>query len=395
MLRTKYIFLLIILTFSCSSSDNNLYKYEKGDIGNSKITLSEIADSIFYIPLDDTIPIGVYYDTKIINNTFYISGKGIGLLSFNLDGQLQRKIGIEGRGPGEYLYCKSFDIDSIRGTVYILDMGRNIQVYAGDGGYIKEISIKKYEDLENTEFFADLNFYKDKLILSEYISMGVGKYNWIVIDTLGNLITSKINSVTAFKSNSWIPGGTYKFNNRIFYYNQYNDTVFSISPDLKCEASFLIGTGKERLPRAQFNEIDEWQNFIIIKSIFETRSWWVIYYSYKSKRQFALVNKKSKKKYLINERTSNKADISPRYLGGIINDLDGGVMFQPENYLAENNQEYLIELIPTNVLKTFLASDEFRSSVPRYPEKKKELEKLSNLLRETDNPILVLARLKK
>ena len=33
--------------------------------------------------------------------------------------------------------------------------------------------------------------------------------------------------------------------------------------------------------------------------------------------------------------------------------------------------------------------------VPKYPEKKKELEKLANSLKETDNQILMIVRLKK
>jgi len=395
MLRTKYFLLLIILTFSCSSSDNNLYIFEIGDIGNNKITLSEIADSIIYIPLDDTIPIGVYYDIKIINNNIFISGKEIGLLTFDMEGQMQREIGREGRGPDEYLHCTSFDVDSTKGIVYILDMGRNIKVYAGDGSYIKEISLKKYEDLENTEFFVDLNCYNDKIILSEYICMGVGKYNWIVLDTLGNLITSKENSVKAFKSNSYILGGTYKFNNRIFYYNQYNDTVFSISPDFNYEASFLMGTGKERLPRAQFNGLNDWKNFIVIKSIFETKKFRIIYYSYKSKRQLAFINKKNHTTYLINERINNNAETSPGFTGGIINDLDGGIMFQPQQYIIKDNHEYIIELIPADILKIYTNSSEFRNSFPKYPEKKNTLEKLANSLKETDNPVLVLVRLKK
>ncbi len=40
-------------------------------------------------------------------------------------------------------------------------------------------------------------------------------------------------------------------------------------------------------------------------------------------------------------------------------------------------------------------SEEFRNSKPVYPEKKRELEKLANSLKETDNPVLILVSLKK
>ena len=36
-----------------------------------------------------------------------------------------------------------------------------------------------------------------------------------------------------------------------------------------------------------------------------------------------------------------------------------------------------------------------KTLLPKYPEKKKELEKLANSLKETDNPVLIIVRLKK
>jgi hypothetical protein len=51
-------------------------------------------------------------------------------------------------------------------------------------------------------------------------------------------------------------------------------------------------------------------------------------------------------------------------------------------------------LIDAIDLKNHVASEAFKKSKPLYPEKKKELEKLANSLKETDNPVLVLVRLK-
>jgi len=41
-----------------------------------------------------------------------------------------------------------------------------------------------------------------------------------------------------------------------------------------------------------------------------------------------------------------------------------------------------------------LASEEFKNTIPKYPEEKKELIKLAESLKDTDNPVLVLVRLK-
>ena len=64
-------------------------------------------------------------------------------------------------------------------------------------------------------------------------------------------------------------------------------------------------------------------------------------------------------------------------------------------YYSENEDEFIITLINPFNLKTYVASAEFKSIIPKYPEKKKELIKLADSMKETDNPVLVLVRLKR
>ena len=45
-------------------------------------------------------------------------------------------------------------------------------------------------------------------------------------------------------------------------------------------------------------------------------------------------------------------------------------------------------------LKNYISSDAFKSSNPKNPDKKKELEKLAKKIKETDNPILILIKIK-
>jgi hypothetical protein len=41
-------------------------------------------------------------------------------------------------------------------------------------------------------------------------------------------------------------------------------------------------------------------------------------------------------------------------------------------------------------LKAHVASEAFRSSTPKYPERKRELEALANRLKDDDNPVLMV-----
>jgi len=77
---------------------------------------------------------------------------------------------------------------------------------------------------------------------------------------------------------------------------------------------------------------------------------------------------------------------------GIINDLDGGPDILPKTIKNDNT---IIGLVDVLKLKAHISSESFRKSTPKYPEKKKELEKLAKSLKETDNPVLILVSLKK
>jgi len=99
-----------------------------------------------------------------------------------------------------------------------------------------------------------------------------------------------------------------------------------------------------------------------------------------------LIEKNSRGSYLSYWETTD--------IGGIINDLDGGTKFFPKSYFSENDNEYLLGLVHPYYLKNYISTNEFKNSIPKYPEKKKELEKLANSLKENDNPVLMLVRLK-
>jgi len=76
---------------------------------------------------------------------------------------------------------------------------------------------------------------------------------------------------------------------------------------------------------------------------------------------------------------------------GLINDLDGGPNFLPRTIKNDNT---IVGWIEPSKLKSHVATDDFKKSAPKYPEKKQKLEKLANSLKETDNPVLVMVRLK-
>jgi len=346
----------------------------------NKITLSQLADDIFYTPLDNSYPVKIVNRIILTQKAIFISSNE-GVLKYNRDGKEVRKIGQKGRGPGEYIYSAAFTVDNINETVYIRDRSNVIKVYSESGNYLRDINLREFKgEIDGVEF------HNSKLFLSFFLQFGDSQYNWVIIDTLGSIIKQKERTVPCFVSN-WSEGSnTYKFNNKLSYWNPYNDTVYSVLPDMNYKASLIFSPGDYRLPKSSFDSEQNITNYMLVRSLFETRRFYVFRYAYNRKGIITLIDKESNKSY-VTYVESFESD-------GLINDIDGYSGFQPVGYYSENQNEYMIGIIEPYVLKKHVTTDDFKNSLPKYPEKKKELEKLANSLKETDNPVLVLVKLK-
>ena len=87
-MKPTHLFLLLLLTISCNSQDKDLYQFDPRTLKENKITLSEIADDITYIPLDNSFPISLIYSPRyFINNSIYLSALNSGVMVFDRKGE--------------------------------------------------------------------------------------------------------------------------------------------------------------------------------------------------------------------------------------------------------------------------------------------------------------------
>jgi len=395
MMKIVYFFSLILITFSCNSQYSILYEIDPRNFVENKIILSEIADDITYIPLDNNIPF-TYFNHVITPTSCYIAAKGIGILEFDREGNLIKKIGSRGRGPGEFWYGMEFAVDERTGNVYVLDHGK-VKVYSQSGIFLRDIFFKEY--IGGYGMGGDIEIYNSLLFIPDYLSTGDSKYCWVFLDTLGNLVAKKENSVPPFHTNIVTKGSIYRFENKLFYYNYFNDTIYSISSDLSINAAYLFAKGDHRWPRAMIetNSQSQFQSqlFKLFRPLmmFETEHFIVLLYAYLERSAISLIDKKTKKTFLALKYEERPGSMV-KSKACIINDLDGGMPLPNLNYYVEDGKEYITTLINPFDLKVYISGDEFKNTVPKYPEKKKELERLVNSLKETDNPVLVLVSLK-
>ncbi len=391
-MRGVFLGLLIFIGISCNSLVNDIYDIDPADFGTNPISLKDITDDIQYIPLDNKIPFTNF--KYIINkNSIYISARDIGILEFDRNGMLIRTIGSRGIGPGEFRLGMDFTVDEVTGKVYVLDY-RKILVYSREGTYLRDIS---FEGLPgNSGMPGDLEFYNSFLFLPDYNINGYSKLDWSFLDTLGNLISNKRNSVPPFVTNVGMDGSIYIYASHLCYYNLYNDTIFSISPDLSFEAGYIFTPGNHRWPKTKIDisQTKNHYNFFRPLNMFETKKYIVFRYYFGDNSAIAFIDKETKKTSVAMKTEKTGSGINT-YRSYLKNDLDGGPAFSGWiQFYEENGREYLTSLINPLDIKNLIINGEFRDSKVHDPKKKKEFEELANRISETDNPILMMVKLK-
>ena len=380
--KTNILSLIFLFLFSCFPSKNELRVIDPLSFQEKQLSLSDIADDIIYIPLDNSCYISNLTDIELTDSLIFISSQssgsknGTGIYIYDWKGLLINRIkDIIGKGPGQSTYCMDFTIDISKNWVYVVDgMQNEIEVYSVKDKYVKTISLKD----KVIGFPSDIAFWNSSLILGY---SGSDEYNWAIIDTLGNLVDKKKNALYPYKCNVGLLGGFYKYGDKINFWDPFNDTIFTIYNDWEHQAKYLFKRGKEwALPIV--NDISRFNSLFKIHHIFETKRYIYIRCAFKQKLRVGLYDKKNIEHYMV-----SGSEIS--------NTIDGGVDFG--NFIAyynKDNKEYLVQIVYPFNLKTHIASTLFKTSTPKYPEKKKALEKLANSLSETDNPVLMLVKLK-
>jgi len=369
---------------SCQPSDQGLYLFDPESINEQEVRLSEIADDINYIPLENNTPIGLIYDNiEFVNDKIYLSVRDVGILAFNMEGKLIRKIGSIGRGPVEYTFYFLFTVDEKNENVYVFDSGQIIKVYSKIGRYVRHFSINELGHAEKMKYF------NSNLFVLQASQFNNTENEWVFLDTLGNVVKKQFRKHPQFSTNWSSTYPIYKFNNSITYYNIFGDTVYSISPDLIEIPKLTINKGEFRLPKENLS-VDQMlsKKYLYLSKLQKTNKFFLLRYSYNG-NYLVLVDKKEHSAKSVNLEYLNSV-----YTNGIINDLDGGCFFLPDHYHTEDRHEYLIGIQYPYQIISRAKSKEFKNSTPLLPEKKMEFENLATSLKETDNPVLVIVRLK-
>jgi hypothetical protein len=390
------IFSIFIFLNSCNDetnqNKNHIVKFDLKELPKiSNIRLSELGFlDINYIPLETNERSiiqgsnGSYMGTKIIvGDGFYILKHFNTILKFLNNGSFITKIGKEGRGPNEFLVAHDVDVDKNNQNIYLLaGLQKKIFVYSKSGEFLKNIQVP---------FSTEFKVLENEILCYSENHMGNIENSYSLININGRIIKSFHNLYPLNSHNAyfiWYENLFYIFNNRLYKKEVYSDTIHVLE-DMSFKPHLVIEVGKRLMTpsaRSKFDGIFLGENYISPANLFEFGDY--IYYEFIYK--FSLRNDVLAYSFIGSKK--NNFQVLFKTSVGIINDLDGGPNILPRTIQDDYT---IIALLDAVQLKNHVASEEFKNSTPIYPEKKKELEKLANRLKETDNPVLVLVRLKK
>lgn len=348
------------------------------------IPLSEIATDIAYIPLE-TRPdnlIDLIKQVQVTESFLFVCDRNR-LLQFTRDGKFIRQIGNKGHGPGEYKNIMRFAVNE-KANVVLVQGEFQMNRYDLKGNFIRKES-------NHTGNFV---FYAPTRMASYQINDINNPTNLVINDqNLSPLYKFKNSNPRPITKLKFSIAPLYVFENELYFKENFNDTVYCVKDSLLIphivykEKKLVIDkdfdlhpTGKVADLIEQLNKVnDKLRNHAILES-----------------RQFVLTSyfkgqnpREIKYTRVLFDKAKNEANtlINEEFT----NDIDGGLNFWPEDIFQDS---LMIGHREAFELKRFTASEDFKNSSPKYSEKKKELERLSNGLNENDNPVLVIAHLK-
>ena len=403
MKQKSLLLLLPFLLLSCSGKKNSdqpseatvqitepefpqIVPFETGIETEREILLSEIADSIRYIPLEtnNKCLIRGLKGTNIIQTKEYFFLPWLDkLFQYTKDGKFIRTLGRKGGGPGEFNWIMQIDVDEEKGLVYMLTTTGKINIYSMETG--KFIRAMKVPNIEVSEF-AMLRVQDTIAATFKRNNNGRRKVRIYFSNLIGDTLQIfnrwdlfELNSQYRWMISSDIDRYMFHYENHTCYKEYYNDTLFTVTPEA-IEPRYKFQMGKYSLPmECRFEYLDgngkrfqEMAAPYIQYSAIETDSYIFMPYSNWAgekarERQMAIYDKKAKNCFKV-------------ATGHIKYDLTPGLPLRPITALDSHTLLYVWEA-PELIEK----AEETPSIL--------QIEQLKGL-KEDDNPVMMLVYLK-
>jgi hypothetical protein len=416
-----------IFALFLSSSCNNVQKKDnsitlvdiEANISNLKqINLSQFTENIKYVPLEtkENLPFSWIAKIEFSENRIFVTDMSIGLL-YDSEGRFVAKVGAQGRGPGEYEYISDVGIAPPK-MIYLQSIF-DLFEYNLDGLFVKKYKSSFRVNDNPDKYLVSWIIIDDSLYFGHVPnSTGRVQYKALIINKYGD-IKYKHKNYILYNREKPVASGyedfahIFQFKGSVFYNELFNDTLFSLNAKYELIPSYFFNLGKLKMPGSDgtLHRGPMMAKYIFIWDVFQTDNYLFLNCDFGNRFPVKRITPITlvpgtdpvwyNTKYVLglyNKITSELVFCKPTstdnslYTSGIYNDIDAGPRFFPKKQI---NDSTMVMWVTPDKLKAHVACDDFKNNVPKYPEKKKQLEEFANSLSETDNPVLMFVTFKK
>ena len=358
--------------------------FETGMSAERKIKLSDIADSVCYIPLETNNKCLI---KSIMSGGVMKTGKYWflpwveDLFQYTADGKFLRKIGSKGGGPGQFNYIQKVDVNEDTGLIFMLTTTQKINVYDMETGkFLYDIKIPSLE----TQQFAMLNDTTVATFMPN--SNGHQKERLYISNQKGDILNTfyrsdllENRSGTRWMMTSNSDRYLFRYKGLNCYKEYYNDTLFVVT-ESKLEPRYIIDLGKYSLPiDCRMETCDgDWKTYNTVAApyirtqLIETDSLLFMPYNYWAG------DKQRERHIMLYDKRTEACFYVP---GGYIeNDFAGALPLRPVASLEKNI------LLSVWEADEVMEEAEKNPAVLEHPQLKR--------LKEDDNPVLMVVYLK-
>ena len=279
--------LMAILLISCggkqtnSSNEKSEKTFFKLITPNSltdackEFKLSELADSVWYVPLETNKDlllgdIGAQGSCKFVQNSFYIyDGQQGGIYVFSSDGNFQNRIGKIGQGANEIV--QFLDYTTNGKFVYVADFGNKLHSYKKDGTYLGHVNLPK-------QAYKLMCISEDKIgcyITDNQFDNADNAYSWLIVNSVGDSIscrkTSQVRESGKDKSYNHYVLHDFSAEYPLAYKEAFNDSLYYFDLDGNIHAYGHIDLGIHKInPSLSFDDVLKQGHAIRLSRIYDT-----------------------------------------------------------------------------------------------------------------------------
>jgi hypothetical protein len=359
----------------------------KAIINPQKRDLSYISETISYIPLSNSNQTALISDITLLssNNSltiiydYYVNK----IFLFDARGKYLKTIMNYGKGPNEFLSVLSVDINLDNEILFLLN-GNKICILDAAGSTIKSITLASSASMV-------------KWIARDIIAVIYGFPNYILndgfeitfLDRSGKRLAKALpNSNQKISYNGFPPRLICGWNNdTVYYWNEYRDTVYSLTKSLQAIPRFCILNDKHQY------SIDLLKKGAKMNDAFNTNTQYIIG-GYNELGGFAFISGVFQQKrfcIIADRKTGLGSNIFTYYVDdhfvGLLNDLDGGFDFWPGHISKDGSA--IMSLDPNDLRQTFVKHQKTQIKIKQPAQRDSTQKNIIDKITLMDNPILI------